>query len=431
MATDILMPQLSDTMDEGTILTWLKKEGDAVERGDELAEVGTDKADLPIESFDEGVLLKIVAPEGETVKVGEIIAVIGQAGEVANSGNGAGTSVEAPASRAPSTPEPTPESSPAPSSPSVAPSATTFGADRIKASPLAKKLAATQGVDLSNVKGTGEGGRITKKDVEAVSPASASSAPTAPVQVVEATPSTSSGLASSPAVQPKALSASSAPLSKMRQAIAARMVEATTSIPHFYLTTSVDATGLKKTRASLKTHPAYQGITFNHLIIRAAGLALAEHPRINAAFDNGNIKQPGEVNIGVVTALDDGLMIPVVKDVSAKSLSEVTEDAQALVSRARAGRPKSDDLLGATFCISNVGAFAVDDFTAVISPGNGAIMAVGAIQDAVVAENGAPVVKPTMKLTLSVDHRIIDGVHGAEFLTTLKGILEDPVLLLA
>jgi len=422
MAVEITMPQLSDTMDQGTILTWLKKEGDTVDRGDELAEVGTDKADLPIESFHQGTLLKIYAAEGTTVKVGEVIAVVGEAGEAvpeksasAAPANPAPKPVAAPATPAPVTP--------APATPVAAPAApVTNGAkpDRIKASPLAKKLAAAKGLDLSTVSGSGEGGRIVKRDVEAAGGGSG------------AATSLAAPMPQQPRIDTSVpLSASSQPLSRMRQTIASRMVEATTSIPHFYLTSAIEMDAVVKLRKSLKALPHYEGITFNHVIIKAVALALRKYPRINSFYSEGNMVQPGSINIGIITAVDDGLLIPVLKNADGAHLADIVDDARGLVNRARAGRPKGDDLTGASFCISNVGALPIESFTAVISPGNGGILAVGQIADEVVASNGEATVKKVMRVTLSVDHRIIDGVMGAEFLAEVKTLLEDPVLLLA
>jgi len=427
MATEIIMPQLSDTMDEGTILTWLKKEGDTVDIGDEVAEVGTDKADLPVESFNAGMLLKIYAAEGTTVKVGEVIAVIGEAGEsVPDSHTSSSTKAEAPEAAKPKeAASQAVASKPTSAKPASAPSAATND-QRVKISPLAKNLAQNHAVDVSSISGSGEGGRIVKKDIEAAiaAPASQPVAASAP----QAKPAQASvALRATPAP----LQAATQPLSRMRQTIAARMVEATTTIPHFYLTSAVDASSLKSVRASLKTLPEYDGVTFNHLIIKAVSLALNKFPRINSSYSEGNLIQPGSVNVGIITAVDDGLLIPVLKNVETLPLIDIVGESKALVSRARSGRPKGDDLVGATFCISNVGAFAVESFTAVISPGNGAILAVGAMQDEVVPVNGEAVIRPVMRLTLSVDHRIIDGVVGAQFLTELKGLIEDPVLLLA
>lgn len=434
MATEITMPQLSDTMFDGTILSWLKKEGDSVEVGDAVAEVATEKADLEIESFHEGTLLKILAPEGAKVDVGSIIAVVGEPGEDVSgfeakgafSGaakNLSGNSGDNAASTAK-------EISPSNGAVQTSNQSSEDGG-RIKASPLARSIASSNNFDLSSITGSGEGGRITKKDVEAalggVKAGSTQQSVTPPV-IAAATPSKPA--VSAPAPLPG--SEKIEPLSSMRQAIAAKMVQSVTDIPHFYLTSKIKVDSMLETRANLKALPAYEGITINHLIIRASALALKKYPRINSCYRDGSLVTPSDVNIGIVTALPDGLLIPVVKNVFDLPLLDLVSESRALVQRARSGRPKADDLMGATFCISNVGRFAIESFTAVINPGTGAILAVGAIEaEPVVTEGGVIEPASVMRVTLSVDHRIIDGVMGAEFLTELKNLIENPVLLLA
>ncbi len=460
MAVDITMPQLSDTMSEGTILNWLKQEGDAVKRGEALAEVATDKADLEIESFHEGTLLKICAPKGTTVKVGSIIAVVG------DKGADAGASKPVAAAPQPPAPQPAP-SQPAPQAPAATQqvsfaSAPASGAgmmniepappvmpkpvnysqsngngvnadsgadsDRVKVSPLARNLANNLGVDLGAVSGSGDGGRIVKRDIEKAvgrelgstqdSPAPAAPAPFAVRQD------------SPPRVVSEGV-ASTEQLSRMRQTIAARMVESTTTIPHFYVTSKILVDSLSKMRQSLKPLPQYEGLTYNHLIVKAAALALRVVPRINASFQNNSLVQPPAVNVGIVTAVPDGLLIPVLKGADQLSLADIVAEGRALVQRARSGRPKADDLVGGTFSISNMGIFGVESFTAIISPGQGAILAVSPIQEEAIVVDGQVKVGSVMRLSLSVDHRIIDGVIAGEFLTEMKRLLEDPVLLLA
>ncbi len=447
MAIEITMPQLSDTMNEGKILNWRKQEGDSVSRGDALAEVATDKADLEIESFHEGTLVKILAPTGTTVQVGSIIALIGEKGEKVSAPQAA------PAAPQPVAPQPSPvQSSPAPQATQPAPapqpaapqqaapqqSAPTYSngssvpssqprdeGERIKISPLAKNLAASHGVDYTSLTGTGDGGRIVRRDIEGA-------IGKAPAQQAE---SASRPATPAPAARPAAPSAptgkATEPLTKMRQTIAARMVEATTTIPHFYATSKVNVEPLTKLKNSLKPLPAYEGLTYNHLIIRAAALALRTIPRINASYSEGNLLQPQAVNIGIVTAVQDGLLIPVVKNADQLPLADIVAEARGLVNRARSGRPKPDDLVGGTFSISNMGMFDVESFTAIISPGQGAILAVSPIQQEPVVVDGAIQAGSVMRITLSVDHRIIDGVIAGEFLTELKRLLQDPVLLLA
>ena len=415
MAVEITMPQLSDTMSEGRILVWRKKEGDAVKRGEALAEVATDKADLEIESFHQGQLLKIFASEGTTVKVGSVIAVIGEAGENVQAPI---EKVAPPTAVAPS-PEPAPApvaAQPAPFQPMHADNSDTDG-ERVKISPLARNVAQSKGIDFSQIKGTGEGGRIVKRDVEIAAQATPIPAPRVPAPV------------STPQFQ--SASVSGEELSKMRQTIAQRMVESKTTIPHFYMTAKVDGDALQKMRTSLKALPQYEGVTLNHFVVKASAQALGAFPRINAGYANGKLVQAGEINVGIVTALPDGLLIPILKRANEMHLADIVAEGRALVQRARAGRPKADDLTGGTFSISNVGALPVEHFSAIISPGQGAILAVSSMLEEPVVKNGAVVVGNVFRITLSVDHRIIDGVLAGEFLKEVKRLLEDPVLLLA
>lgn len=453
MAIEIVMPQLSDTMHEGTILGWRKQEGDVVKRGDALAEVATDKADLEIESFHEGTLVKILAPQGTTVKVGSIIAMIGDKGEQVSAPQAsqpasqpAASPVQpAPAQAAPVQPAPSQQAAVVPQSAPAAPAMTppmthTNGSaavaheERVKISPLAKNIAKNQGVDYANVVGTGDGGRIVKRDIEQAAGRGAVSQPSP--QTSQPAPQASQPVQQARAPQPQTAPSfaggkSTEPLSKMRQTIASRMVEATTTIPHFFATSRIEVDQLTKLKNSLKPLPQYEGLTYNHLILKAAAMTLRTVPRINAAYHEANLIQPQAVNIGIVTAVQDGLLIPVLKNADQLPLADIVAEGRGLVQRARSGRPKPDDLVGGTFSISNMGMFEVESFTAIISPGQGAILAVSPIQQEPVVSNGSIRVGSVMRLTLSVDHRIIDGVVAGEFLTEIKRLLEDPVLLLA
>lgn len=443
MAIEITMPQLSDTMDQGTILTWLKKEGDEVERGDALAEVATDKADLEIESFHEGVLLKVYSPEGTTVKVGEVIALVGEAGEAVTD-KSASSSVAESSSKPEAAPRAKPQAAPQvetqvvnTAEPTPPPIMASSAGERTKISPLAKNLATAHGINYEALNGSGEGGRIVKRDVEKALAGSGGAAP----QV--STPS-----ASTPVATPKAPSSvtesvetigalssvgqtKTQPLSKMRSAIAAQMVKSMTTIPHFYVTSKLNLDPLIKLRASLKPLPQYEGITYTHLLIKAAGIALRKVPRINSVYKDETLIEHGEVNIGIITALEDGLLIPVMKNADSARLSDIVSESRALVQRARSGRPKPEDLVGGTFAISNMGRYDVESFTAIVNPNHGAILAVSGIQQEPVVVDGQIQVGNVMRITLSVDHRIIDGLMAGEFLTELKGLIEDPVLLLA
>jgi pyruvate dehydrogenase E2 component (dihydrolipoamide acetyltransferase) len=432
MSVEISMPQLSDTMSEGRILVWKKKEGDTVKRGEALAEVATDKADLEIESFHQGTLLKIFSPAGETVKVGSVIAVIGEAGESIGAGSAPKPQASIPvASVAPSVSTPVAQ---APQVASYQPAQVDplTATERVKISPLAKNVALRQGVDFTQISGSGEGGRIVRRDVDAflsgpganeVAPTARPAAPvSAPTDVV-AKPNVDQLSAPVPVGAQE--------LSRMRQTISSRMVESKTTIPHFYMTSKIEVSTLAKFRETLKPLPQYEGITYNHLIIKAVGLALKAQPRINAAYQNGHLVQPADINVGIVTALPDGLLIPVLKRADQISLADLIQESKGLVQRARAGKPKADDLVGGTFSISNVGQYPVESFSAIISPGQGGILAVSAIQEEPVVKNDMVVPGKVMRVTLSVDHRIIDGVVSGEFLKELKKVLEEPVLLLA
>lgn len=430
MAVEIKMPQLSDTMSNGKILSWLKKEGDKISRGDTLAEVATDKADLEIESFHEGTLLKINADVGQTVNVGEVIAFIGEAGEKPVASE-APKPQAAPAPQAPTAQTAAPVSVPAPQPHSNGFSTDFAGGqeERIKISPLAKNLAQVHSVDYSSLQGSGEGGRIVKKDIELA----AGKTSTQPIQTSTPAPAPQAAKMERPVITPQPIpqGAGKEPLSRMRETISARMVESTTTIPHFYVTVKICVDALAKMRESLKTLPQYEGITYNHLIMKGVGLALRKVPRINASFADGHIVQPAQVNVGFVTAIPDGLMIPIIKNTDSTPLADIVQEARGAVQRVRAGRPKGDDLSGGTFTISNMGTFSVESFTAIISPGQGAILAVSSIEDEPVVVDGQVKAGKVMRLTLSSDHRIIDGVVAGEFLKYLKGLLEDPILLLA
>ena len=421
MATEVTMPQLSDTMDKGTILRWFKNEGDSVSRGEALAEVATDKADLEIESFFEGTLLKINAPVGETVKVGSIIAVIGGAGESVGA-----TSTSAPIS-APKVEVVKPAPAPEIKSDYVGgpvtlstPYVQSGSSERVKISPLAKNIAKTHGVDYSQVSGSGEGGRIVRKDVEQLisSPISMQTNVQSHVPVTQGNQSQASKMDAPVAARQQPLSSGQVriePLSRMRETIANRMVESVNTAPHFYATAKANVEGLLHVREVLKAQGEYEGITVTHMITKACGKALRAFPRINSKYEASQIIEPQDINIGIITALPDGLLIPVVKAVDQISLSEVVQESRALVQRARSGKPKGDDLSGGTFSISNIGKSDVEHFTAIINPGQGAILAVSSVQDEAVVKNGQVVPGKTMRMTLSVDHRIIDGVIAGEF----------------
>jgi pyruvate dehydrogenase E2 component (dihydrolipoamide acetyltransferase) len=426
MAHEIKMPQLSDTMHSGKILVWNKKVGDSVQRGDILAEVETDKANLEIESFQSGTLLEIRTPAGNNANVGEVICVLGQAGESV-AASSAATSTPAPIANTPAAPAAAPLQVVA-STPKATPTAVTSyerTSDRVIASPLAKKIAQTHSVDLSGVVGSGPQGRIVKKDVElALSGNVALKAPAvtdAPVHNVVSTPAkTYAATAES----------SSTPLSKMRETIARRMQESVRDNPHFYVTTAIRMEQAQSLRETLKTKDGYKGISINHLVIKACAYALENEPRVNFAYRDGQLYNPGSINIGIITAIPDGLLIPVIHQANRLSLKDIVFEAKAAVDRAKAGRPSSTDLTGGTFSISNMGMFDVENFTAIINPGQGGVIAISATKEVPVVEKGVIVPGLVMKATLSVDHRVIDGIMGANFLKYFKEALEHPALLM-
>mgnify|MGYP002630277294 CR=1 FL=1 len=421
------MPQLSDTMSSGKILSWRKSEGDQVKRGDILAEVETDKANLEIESFFNGVLLKVLVPSGTDAKVGEVIAMLGAVGESVSTPSKPVAAVKTVIA---TIQPPAAELPPARTTTSVISNTLELVTDepRIKASPLAKRVAEDLQINLSSIQGSGPNGRIVRRDVEAA----AGNGSTAPVLETFTAPQSYSR---APANQVPANSAATAgtltPLSRMRETIARRMQESVTTAPHFYCTTSVNMGEALRLREALKERAEYKGISVNHLIIKAVAYGLKHEPHVNAAMKNEQLYQPAQINIGIITAIDDGLIIPVLKEADTMSLRDVVFEAKAAIERARAGRPSSNDLSGGTFSISNMGMFDVENFTAIINPGQGGILAVSSVKEQPVVQKGQIVIGSVMKATVSVDHRIIDGVMASRFLKHFKEALEMPALLMA
>ena len=444
MATEIKMPQLSDTMDSGKILSWSKKEGDQITRGDILAEVETDKANLEIESFHNGVLLKIVTPADSSAVVGETIAYIGEAGEAIPAGTTSTASIASTATSGETLKQTPSDSSPALSQPTytngngnglatASGQSTSFSSGRIKASPLAKRLAEEKGIDLSTVQGSGPDGRIVKKDLDGTASATPLSAPMIPqTQPVAPAKEVPSEIPPTPAqVSAPTDGGSLVPFSKMRTTIAKRMQQSVTEAPHFYVTTSVNMDAVLNLRKLLKEKRGFEKTSINHFVLRATACAIAAEPRVNYAVrDEQFVFQPADINVGIITAIDDGLLIPVIKNADRISFQDLVFEANAAVERARAGRPNAQDLLGGTFSISNMGMFDVESFTAVINPGQGSVLAVSSIKEQAIAENGSVRIANMMKVTISVDHRIIDGVMAGNFLKAFKEALENPALLL-
>ncbi len=427
------MPQLSDTMDSGKILSWNKQEGDAIDRGDVLAEVETDKANLEIESFHKGVLLKIITGANDSANVGDVIAYIGEAGESIED-----TSNTAPKESSNVAPEPTPAPAPeveaaptATPTPSHSISSTNGSSSgRIKASPLAKQMAAQKNIPLHTVTGSGPQGRIVKRDIEQLESSSPQSVTTPQPAPAAPTPQPAAARPQ-PTAPAMSTSPSSVPFSKMRDTIARRMQESVREAPHFYVTTSIRMDEVIRLRKKLKQRPEFERLSINHFIIKAAAYGIAQEPRVNRAVRNDTeTYDPGEINIGMITAIEDGLLIPVLRQADRMSLQDVAFEANAAIERARAGRPTSADLTGGTFSISNMGMFDVENFTAIINPGQGSVLAVSSSKEQPIVENGQIIIGNMMKATISVDHRIIDGVMAGNFLKAFREALECPALML-
>ena len=414
----ILMPRLSDTMTEGVIAEWHKKVGDAVKKGDILADIETDKATMELESYKEGKLLYVGAQKGEKIAVNDLLAVIGDEKKVDLA------KIEAAArNKGVAAPQPAPSGA---SAPAAASSSSTAGTEtqhsgmsvtpdgRIKASPLARKMAAEKGIDLSKVPGSGDNGRIVKKDVDSYTPGKAAAA---------ATPAERKTV--SPAVMGQE-SYDEVPVSQMRKAIAKRLAESKFSAPHFYVTMSIDMDKAVEARGRLNEVSPVK-ISFNDIVLKAVAVALKQHPAINSSWLGDKIRINHHVHIGVAVAIEDGLLVPVVRFADGKSLSQIAAEVKDLAQRAKNKKLQPSDWEGSTFTISNMGMFGVDEFTAIINPPDACILAISAIQQVPVVKNGAIVPGNVMKLTLSCDHRVVDGATGSAFLQTVKSLLEEPL----
>lgn len=413
MVVKITMPQLSDTMHDGTILKWIKEEGEIVKKGDILAEVGTDKADLEIECYHDGHLLKHYAQVGQKIPVGQTIAIIGNKGEnieddIASNTNVTETNITV--ATLATTPISTQNTHPTDHTHSLERNPS----ERIKISPLAKNLAKQHNIDYSNIKGTGDNGRIVKQDIEDV--------------IINSNITNSN--ATSPNIANQKIVTSTQP-SSMRKTIASRMLESKTTIPHFYMTTRIDVEALLHSQKALKETPSYKDVTVTHFIIRAVSLCLRDIPQLNDAYINNSIAHHSNINIGIVTAIEGGLLVPVIKDADKLPFSDLVSESNAIIQRARTGKPQANDLLGATFSISNVGKYDIESFSAIIAPGQSAILAASSIIDEPIVRGGQVVPAKVQRFSLSVDHRMVDGVLAASFLSKLKHYLENPILLLA
>ena len=418
----ILMPRLSDTMTEGVIADWHKKVGDPVKKGDILADIETDKATMELESYKTGTLLHIGAQKGEKIAVNELLAVIGDPAKVdlakilASASNKGASAVAQPAGQgaesAQQGPPPPPE----------APVGSANEDGRVKASPLAKRLAAEKGIDIAKVSGSGDGGRIVKKDVDSFVPGTAAVS----AQQQQPAAAVKTALPAAPAGQ---VSFDEVPVSQMRKVIARRLAESKFSAPHFYVTMSIDMDKAVESRGRIN-EVAPVKISFNDIVLKAVAVALKQHPGVNSSWLGDKIRINHHVNIGVAVAVEDGLLVPVVRFADTKSLSQIATEVKDFAQRAKNKKLQPADWEGSTFTISNLGMFGVDEFTAIINPPDACILAVGAIQQVPVVKNGAVVPGNIMKLTLSCDHRVVDGATGSAFLQTLKGLLEEPLRML-
>ena len=424
MATIVELPRLSDTMEEGVIAKWHIAEGDKVKRGQIIADIETDKATMEYESFDAGTVLKIVAAEGDTHPIGTPIAVLGKPGEdfeAALASAGGGASAPAPAAAAPepapaAAPEPAPAAAAAPA-PAATPSpAPTADDGRVAASPLARRLAHEAGIALSAIAGSGPHGRVIKADVDAAI--------------------AGGGAASGTTVSDGARTFVSRPdtpmkLSQMRKTIARRMGQSNAEIPHFYLTIDLDMENAVAMRTQLKAALPDVKISYNDMVILAVAKALEKHPEVNAYWDGKTIVRRGDIHVGMAVAVDEGLIVPPVRHTEQRTLSEVAGITRSLGTRARDKKLPPEEMTGSTFTVSNLGMFGIEQFLAVINPGEGAILAVGAIRDEAVVVNGELRPGKRMRVNLACDHRVMDGAVGAQFLVTLRGYLEQPLAMLA
>ncbi|XWN38647.1 MAG: pyruvate dehydrogenase complex dihydrolipoamide acetyltransferase [Balneola sp.] len=419
MAIKIEMPKLSDTMEEGVIAKWNVKEGDKISAGDIIAEVETDKATMDVEAFDDGVLLKIIPAEGDAVPLGGLIAVIGEEGEDISDildGAGGGSSESSSSDDSKKEEKESEEKEEDKSEEKTETKETSSGSDdgRVKASPLAKKMAEDKGIDIASVNGSGPEGRVVKKDIEEYKGGSGLSKPS-----------------SSPAASKsfESLESKEVKVSQMRKVIARRLSESKFTNPHFYETIDIDMKAAMAARSSMNEANDVK-ISFNDIVVKACAIALTRHQAINSSWHDDVIKEHGDVHVAVAVAIDEGLMTPVITHADRKGLSEISSETRELAGLARDRKLQPEQMEGSTFTISNLGMFGIEEFTAIINPPNACILAVGAIRDVPVVENGAVVPGKRMKITLSSDHRIVDGAKAAQFLNTVKNLLENPLSML-
>ena len=415
MASRVLMPKGSDTMTEGKVLKWLKNEGEQVANGDALVEIETDKVDMEVESMASGVLRKVLVPAGETVPVGQMLAVIGKAEEdisslISSNGGAAAAKAPAEAKESPAAqPAQSAAATPAPQPAAPAPAAT---GGRILASPLARRIAREAGLDLAAIQGSGPGGRIIRRDVESATAAGA-------------------GVAA-PALQfaPQGPEFRDEPLSQMRKTIAQRLAQSLGPVPHFYLTIDVDMKKAKELRESANKLNAELKLTYNDIIVKACAVALTQHPDVNASYTGNAIRYHNRIHLGIAVAIEGGgLITPVVRDCNFKTLQHISAESKDLIARARTRKLKPEEYTGGTFSVSNLGMMGIVEFSAVINPPEGAILAIGSVEEKPVVEDGQITIGYRCRMTLSCDHRVVDGAIGAKFLQTLQQILENPLLM--
>lgn len=424
MAEVVYMPKLSDTMTEGVVAAWTKNVGDAVKSGEVLAEIETDKATMEFESFYDGVLLHIGVETGKAAPVNSILAVIGEAGEdisgvLANAAAGApgataaaapapvSEPVAAPVAASPAAPSPAPVSAPV-----AAPVVVNNSSERVFASPLAKKLAAERGIAIEAVAGTGENGRIVKRDVDHYVPYT----PAANAPSYTAAPSGT-------------VSFTDEPITQMRKTIARRLAESKFTAPHFYLTLDIDMDAAIATRKSLNSLDGVK-VSFNDMVVKSVAMALRKHPAVNSAWMGDFIRRNEHVNIGVAVAVEDGLLVPVVRFADGKGLTQISAEVREYAQKAKDKKLQPADWEGNTFTISNLGMFGIESFTAIVNPPDACILAIGGIKEVPVVKNGQVVPGNVMKVTLSCDHRVVDGASGAAFLQTFKTYMEQPAAML-
>ena len=424
MATNILMPALSPTMTEGTLARWLKKEGETIKAGDVIAEIETDKATMEVEAVDEGVLGKILVAAGsENVAVNAPIAILVEPGEAVPD-----SAPAAPAPKPAAAPEPVAAPAPAAAAPAAPAAETTGHSERVFASPLARRMAQQAGIDLATLKGSGPNGRIVKADIDAARGSAPEAAAPAPKAPAAAPPAQAAAAPAAPITAPH----DAIPHSSMRKVIAKRLQAAKQTIPHFYLSMDVELDALLKLRAELNAQSPKEGpgafkLSVNDLIIKAVAVALRRVPAANASFTEEAMIRYHDVDISVAVAIPDGLITPIIRKADQKGLAAISNEMKDLAARAKAGKLKPDEFQGGSFSISNLGMYGISSFSAIINPPQGGILAIGAGEKRPVVKGEQIAIATMMTVTLSCDHRVVDGAVGAEFLAAFKSIVERPL----